>query len=137
MNKDLLNNLILRETEALKNLLKLLEEQHKLLLQNDIFGLEAVVDRIKECNKQVAEVEVERRALVKGDSMKKIVEALNDDNIDRNYREIKKLLSELEVQKNTNDLLIKQGLGFSARMLNILNPNKSVKTYNSYGKLGK
>lgn len=135
MNKDLLNSLILRETEALKNLLRLLEEQHKLLIGNDIFELEAIVDRIKECNKQVAEIEVERRALVKGDSMKKIVEALNDDNIDRNYRDINKLLSELEVQKNTNEMLIKQGLGFSARMLNILNPNKSTKTYNSYGKV--
>jgi flagellar biosynthesis/type III secretory pathway chaperone len=137
MNKGLLNSYILRESEALKKLLQLLEEQHKLLLNNDIFGLEAIVDRIKECNKEVAEIEVERRQFVKGNSMKGLVESLNDNETDINYRNIKKLLSELELQKNTNDMLIKQGLGFSTRMLNLMNPNRNTKTYNSYGKLMK
>jgi flagellar biosynthesis/type III secretory pathway chaperone len=135
MNKDLLNGIILREQEALRKLLLLLEKQHELILKNDIFGLEAIVESIQECNKEIAQIEVERRAIVKSNSMRELVESFNDDAIDNNFRSIKMLLNELEIQKTTNEMLIKQGLGFSTRMLNIINPNKNTKTYNSYGKV--
>jgi flagellar biosynthesis/type III secretory pathway chaperone len=135
MNKDLLNGIILREQEALRKLLLLLEKQHELILKNDIFGLESIVENIQECNKEIAQIEVERRAIVKSNSMRELVESFNDDAIDNNFRSIKMLLNELEIQKTTNEMLIKQGLGFSTRMLNIINPNKNTKTYNSYGKV--
>jgi flagellar biosynthesis/type III secretory pathway chaperone len=135
MNKDLINNLILRESEVLGKLLILLEEQHEMLLKNDIFGLEAIVDRIKQCNREVAEIEVERRKHAKGQSMKELVACFDNIEIDNNYRNIIKLLSELEIQKDINDMLIKQGLGFSTRMMNLMTPNKGAKTYNSYGKM--
>lgn len=135
MNKELLNEIILREQEALKKLLQLLEKQHELILKNDIFGLEAIVEEIQNCNKEVAQIEVERRAIVKGNSMAALVESFNDDDLDKNFRNVKMLLSELELQKDTNELLIRQGLSFSTRILNIINPNKNVKTYNSYGKV--
>lgn len=135
MLRDALNEIIIKEREALKKLLALLEEQHRLILKNDIFGMEAIVEKIQLCNKEIAEQEVERRKLVNGDGMSKIVNSIGDEELDRNFRSIKRLLSEVELQKDTNELLIKQGLGFTTRMLSILNPDRNVKTYNSYGKM--
>lgn len=135
MQAEKLNTIIVRETEALKQLLSVLEEQHELLLQNNIFALESIVSKIQLINKEVAQLEVERRKETEGQFMSVIVSNINDESLDRNYREIKRLLSEIEVQKNSNDMIIKQGLGFSAKMLNILSPNSNTKTYNSYGKM--
>jgi flagellar biosynthesis/type III secretory pathway chaperone len=137
MTRDLLNDLIIRETEALMLLLKALEEQHSLLIKNDIYGLEAVVDKIQSYNKSVAEIEIERRQLTKGGSMQVLVDGYKDEGIDRNYRNIKMLVNELKIQKDTNEMLVRQGLGFSARMLSILSPDRNSKTYNAYGKIGK
>lgn len=137
MTRDLLNNLIKRETEALKLLLAALEEQHDMLIKNNIFGLEAIVDKIQSCNKSVAEIEIERRQLTKGSSMQTIIDEYRDEHMDRNYRNIKMLINELIIQKDTNEMLIKSGLGFSARMLNILSPDRNAKTYNAYGRIGK
>lgn len=130
-----INNIIVRETEALEKLLSLLEEQHDLLARNDVLALEEIVKKISLCNKEVAEAEVERRKLVNGDSMKTIIEEFNNSELDENYRKLIKVLHELEVQKETNDMLIKMGLSYSTRLLNIINPDRTTKTYNSYGKL--
>jgi flagellar biosynthesis/type III secretory pathway chaperone len=130
-----LNCIIVKETEALNKLLAVLEEQHALLLENNIFGLEAIVSKIQLINKEVAELEVERRKETAGQSMNIIILDFKDETLDKNYRAIKRLLSDIEVQKNTNDMLIKQGLGFSTKMLNILSPDRNTKTYNSYGKM--
>lgn len=137
MTRDILNNLIVRETEALNLLLEALEEQHSMIIKNNIFGLEAIVDKIQSCNKSVAEIEIERRQLTKGSSMQILIDEYKDEQIDRNYRNIKMLVNELKIQKDTNEMLIKQGLGFSTRMLSILSPDRNAKTYNSYGKIGK
>jgi flagellar biosynthesis/type III secretory pathway chaperone len=137
MNNNSLNNIIIKEHEALVKLLKLLEEQHNRLIKNDIFGLEEIVGVIQGCNKEIAEAEVERRKLVEGKSMRELINSSKDEVLDNNYRSIQKLLNEVIVQKDTNEMLIKQGLGFSTRMLNILNPDRNTKTYNSYGKMGR
>jgi flagellar biosynthesis/type III secretory pathway chaperone len=137
MNSNSLNNIILKEREALAKLLKLLEEQHSRLIKNDIFGLEEIVGVIQSCNKEIAEAEVERRKLVEGKSMRELINSSKDEVLDNSYRNIQKLLNEVMVQKDTNEMLIKQGLGFSTRMLNILNPDRNTKTYNSYGKMGR
>ena len=137
MNNNSLNNIIIKEREALVKLLKLLEEQHNRLIKNDIFGLEEIVGVIQGCNKEIAEAEVERRKLVEGKSMRELINSSKDEVLDNNYRSIQKLLNEVIVQKDTNEMLIKQGLGFSTRMLNILNPDRNTKTYNSYGKMGR
>ena len=132
-----LNCIMVKEMEALRELLKLLDEQHNMLVKNDVYGLEDIVSRIQLSNKAVAEAEVERRRLAAGQTMSRLVETSSDAELDNNFRKIKMLLSELQLQKDTNELLIRQGLGFSTKMLSILNPDRNSKTYNSYGKLGK
>lgn len=135
MDASSINSVIIRETQALRSLLIIMEEQNKFLMENNFFGLEEIVERLGLCNKGIAEVEVERRNLVNGASMKAVLAELNDDELYENYRSIQKLLHAVKLQQENNDMLIKLGLGFSTKMLNILNPDKKSKTYNSYGKL--
>lgn len=134
----MINNLIeilYEEQNALIELLKLLDKQHKSLIEKDVFALEGIVDEIRMANKVVAESEVARRKLIGNKSMKDLV--LNSDNkeLDILYRNIKKILHSITVQKDTNELLIKQGLSYTNRLLTIINPRREVKTYNSYGRV--
>jgi flagellar biosynthesis/type III secretory pathway chaperone len=69
--------------------------------------------------------------------MKAIVENSNDIDLDSTYRDIKKLIEVVKMQKDTNELLIRQQMGFNAQILNIINPRREIKTYNSYGNLSK
>ncbi|MCB2297202.1 flagellar protein FlgN [Clostridium tagluense] len=135
--KDKLNNVIIQEIEAIGNLLLRLEEQHKCIIVNDIFGLEACVNKIKEVNKNIAHMEVERRKLTESRSMRSIIEEFKDEELEKNYYKINNLLQEVVLQKDTNELLIKQGLSFTNRILNVLNPARETKTYNAYGKVKK
>lgn len=135
MQVERLNDIIVKETETLKKLLLLLEKQHEMLLKDDIFGLEGIVEEMQLVNKEVAEIEVQRRREVPDTSMSSVVQSFKNEELDNNFRYIKKLLSSIRLQKDTNDAMIKQGLGFSTRLLNILNPDRNMKTYNSYGKM--
>ena len=135
--KDKLNNVIIRETAALRSLLLELEEQHKCIITSNIFGMEACVAKIKEANKNIAQMEVERRKLTENKAMGLIIEEAHDIELENNYYKIKQLLQEIVLQKDTNELLIKQGLSFTNRILNVLNPVREIKTYNAHGKVKK
>lgn len=128
-----LTEVIVNEEGALRNLLALLDEQFKLIMSKNVFGMEQMVDRIQSCNKEIAEFEVERRKLVGAGSMRETVKALDDEKLDQEYRKIQKLLEAITLQKDTNELLLKQQIGYTNKMLNIINPRREVKTYNSYG----
>ncbi|MBU3111758.1 flagellar protein FlgN [Clostridium lacusfryxellense] len=130
-----LNKVMVQETEAVRNLLLELEEQHRCIIVNDIFGMEACVNKIKEANKNIAFMEVERRGLTKNKAMGIIIEEAHNLELEKNYNIIKMLLEEVILQKDTNELLIRQGLSFTNKMLNVLNPSRETKTYNAYGKV--
>ena len=130
-----LNKVMIEETEAVRNLLLELEEQHRCIIVNDIFGMEACVKKIKEANKNIAYMEVERRKLTENKSMIAIIEVAKDDELLNNFNKIKQLLQEVVLQKDTNELLLRQGLRFTNRILNVLNPSRETATYNSYGKV--
>lgn len=130
-----LNNIMKDEILSLEKLLGALDKQHEYIVKNEILKLEKVVEEIEECNREIAKWEMERRNLTKGKTMSSIVEELKDMEIDNNYRKMRALLEELNVQKDANEMLIKQGLGFTTRMLQILNPDRSAKTYSPYGKM--
>lgn len=125
-----------KEKEALKILLNLLEQQHEYLTKEDVFALDAIVKKIENANKDVASLEMERRSITGEQSIREIVKNFGNENLDLLYREIQHLLHELKTQKDSNDILIRQGLGFTTQILDFINPSgKTTKTYNSYGKV--
>lgn len=128
---------IKNEGEALKKLLSLLEKQYKHVMKKEVFELEALVDEIKLVNKEVAQAEVERRKLVGKRSMREIVNASNDEELGNSYREINRIILAVKQQKETNELLIRQQMSFNNQILNIINPRREMKTYNSYGNLSR
>ena len=130
-----LTDILVKEENALKKLLDLLDEQFKLIMSKNIFGMEGMVEKLKICNREIAEFEVERRKLISGKSMKEVVRNLNNNDLDNVYRGIQRLLEAIKLQKDTNEALIKQQLGYTNKMLNIINPRREVKTYNSYGNI--
>lgn len=132
-----LMKVIKAEKQSLENLLKLLDEQYKLIVDNNVFGMEAIVEKIKLCNKDVAEQEVERRKLVGSNSMVKLVSQSGDQELKNEYEAVVKLIETLQRQKDTNELLIKQQLSFNMRIMNIINPSRQSNTYNSYGNLNR
>ena len=134
----MINNLIgiiQKETEALKGLLVILEKQYKSIINKETFELDAIVDEIKLANREVAKQEVERRKLLNGKKVQDIINESGNKELDRVYREIKMVLESIKHQNETNDLLIKQQLVFTNRMLNIITPKREKGTYNSYGRL--
>jgi len=135
--KKELNEIIVNEIDAVENLLKALEIQHNCLVKSDAITIENCTAEIEKCNKDIAAWEMKRRELTQGRAMSEIINNIDDNEIHENYRKIKKLLEEVKVQKDTNELLIKQGLSFTNRVINILNPSRTAKTYNSYGKVSR
>lgn len=130
-------NLIKIQTEDLKKLLILLEIQYKMIMNKDIFGMESLVDKINECGKRIAQSEVQRRQLIGNGSINAIINESNNEELDKVYNEIKQILNTVVSQKETNEILLKQGLVFYNKMLGLMNPNKEIKTYNSYGNLAR
>jgi flagellar biosynthesis/type III secretory pathway chaperone len=135
--KEQLSIILENELHAMEGLLKALEKQHNFLINGDAVTLENCVSEIETINRNIAEWEVKRREITNGKPMSEVINEASDEALDRNYRNLKNLLEEVKLQKDTNELLIKQGLGFTNRILNILNPSRSPKTYNSYGKVYK
>lgn len=134
----MINNLIdiLRDqNKALQELLVKLDDQHKLIMNKDIFGLEAIVDDIQLINKKIAELEVKRRKVLGSSNIKEVVESSNNKDLDYEFRAIGKVLHMVKLQKDTNEILIRQGLSFTNKLLEVLNPKKETRVYNSYGQM--
>lgn len=123
------------ELKELNELLILLDKQYKLIINKDIFGMEAVVEEIKLKNRSVAESEVNRRKVLGKESIKDIIITSKNEELENVYRKIQKLLNTIILQKDTNDLLIKQQLSFTNKLLNLINPKRDIPIYNSYGNI--
>lgn len=130
-----LKDVLTLEEEKLRELLSLLDKQHKLILNKDIFAMESVAEEIKIKNKEVAEVEVNRRRFLGNTSIRDYIASSNSNDLDNAYRSIQRLLNEMILQKDTNELLVKQQLSFTNKLLNLMNPKKDAATYNSYGNI--
>jgi len=134
-----LKELMLLQLKVFGVLLNLLEEQHLYIVKNDVFNMEAVVEKIQKCNQQIASLELRRRDITKGllenKTFGKLIEEMKDKELENSFKKIRGLLHEIQLQKDTNELLIKQGLSFTNRMLLILSPDRQAKTYNGYGKI--
>lgn len=132
---DKLKYILTKEKEALQRLLSLLDEQYTCVMKKDVFAMDKIVTNIQLANKEVAQLEVQRRNIVSDKSMKEIVFSSGDEELENIYRAIVKLLEEVVLQKDTNELLIKQQLSLTNQILGYINPNRDTKTYNSYGKM--
>lgn len=130
-----LKTVVINEKIALEGLLIKLENQHEYVVKNDVFNMDSIVKDINHSLREIAKIEMERRNITSGKDMSRIVEELGDEELECEYREVKKLLHSLELQKSTNELLIKQSLSFTNKMLQYINPDRSAKTYGAYGKM--
>lgn len=130
-----LKAILQEEVNTVSNLLNLLEEQHGYLVNQEVFNLDRIIPEMELASKQVATVENKRRKLTGNKTMSTIIEEFKDMELEALHNKILGLLSETQVQKESNDLLIKQSLSYTNSMLNMLKPRKEVNTYNGYGKL--
>lgn len=136
MEKELIE--LMRNQEVkLEELLILLKVQQDMIMKKDTFGLEGLVDKLSDCSKKVAQEEVARRKILGQYSLVDIVSKCNKDELKNVYEKLKKILNEIILQKETNSLLLKQELVFTNKMLNVINPDREIKTYNSFGGLRK
>lgn len=134
---DELKNLIKEQHEHLKKLLLLLDVQCKMIINKDIFGLESIVEKLNDESKLIAQIEVARRKMLGNESIIEFIHQSNDYALQELYNELLNTLRDTIDKKKTNEILIKQQLTFTNRMLNIMNPDRQIKTYNSYGSLSK
>lgn len=130
-----LKNVLIEEEKELRGLLELLDKQYKLTIKKEVYALEAIVEDIMLKNKDLAESEVKRRRILGNQSMKDLVANSQDKELEDMYRRIQRLLNEIKLQKDTNELLIKQQLSFTNKLLSLINPQRNVTTYNSYGNI--
>ncbi len=134
--RDKIFGIMDREHDALENLLNLLEEQHRYIASDSLLEMEECVKKIQSASKNIAEIEMERRSLLGDTSMKTVVDKSGDSQISELYKDIRRQLEALTMQKETNDLILKQKLSFTNQLLNTLKPNsKRANVYNSYGKV--
>ncbi|WP_297417096.1 flagellar protein FlgN [Clostridium sp.] len=134
---DKLIKLIIDQEKDLRSLLELLEIQNEMIVKKDLFGLEGLIDKFNVCSKKIAEKEVERRKLLGESSISEVLKESDNDELKQSYNNIRNTLNKVLFNKETNEILLKQNIIFNTKMLNIMNPSKTMKTYNSYGHLSK
>lgn len=137
MNPEL--KVVIYEQKKLFNeLLKLLDEQYDLILEKDVKHLDKVSKKLETISSEIAKLEIKRRNLVLDNcDMSYLVEKSNDENIKEAFEEIRSTLKMIEIQKESNNTLLKQKLFFTKKMLNMIKPSQGVGTYNYCGQVGK
>ena len=134
--RDKIFEIMNMEHDALENLLNLLEEQHRYIASDSLLEMEECVKKIQSASKVIAEIEMERRSLLGENSMKAVVNEIGDSKLSELYKDIRQQLESLSMQKETNELILKQKLSFTNQLLNAIKPNsKRSNVYNSYGKV--
>lgn len=128
---------IFEQKEVLQELLNLLDKQYDFILSKDVINLDKIASEMDDISKKLATIELRRRNLSEGADLKKLIEDSQDNHIKDAYENIKITLTSIQLQKETNEILIKQNLFFTHKMLSMINIPNSTGTYNSYGKMGK
>jgi len=130
--------IIYEEKNILKNLLTLLDEQYDYIINKDVIKMDKIASKLDETSKELAKIEIQRRNIMGSEaSMKDAVSNCDDENIKSAYEEIVSTIKMVEIQKQSNETLIKQRLFFTKKMINFIKPNKDIGVYNAYGKVGK
>lgn len=124
---------IFEEKSIIQELIGLLDKQYNLILSDEVVSLDKVNEDIDLISKKLATIEIKRRDIIKDNNFKEIIENSNDRHLKDVYEEVKILIKEVELQKDTNSTLIKQRLFFANKMIDVIKPSKNIGTYNSYG----
>ncbi|MDQ0149888.1 flagellar protein FlgN [Eubacterium multiforme] len=124
---------IFEEKRILQELMNLLDKQYNLILSDEVVALDKVNEDIELIGKKLATIEIKRRDIIKDNDFKEIIENSYDEHLKDVYEEVKGLLKDIELQKDTNSTLIKQRLFFANKMIDVIKPSKNIGTYNSYG----
>lgn len=132
--KEELKKVMNDELCSLEKLYNMLLKQQQLLIKKDAFGLDKIAIELNVVIKEIAASEMNRIKLVNDKTMLQVLKDLNDNSINELYNTIRKAIDKIKIQKDSNEILIKQGIIFTTKVLNAINPNRTVKTYNCYGK---
>ncbi|MDS1002908.1 flagellar protein FlgN [Clostridium sporogenes] len=122
------------EIIVLKELLSLLDDQYKFISLKKTFELDKIAADIEEKCKELARKEMARRNLVGESSMKEFIANSEDKELREIYKETTNVLDEIKLQKDSNDMLIRQSISLTTNLLAILNPDRTPKTYGPYGR---
>lgn len=137
MNPEL-KVVIYEQRKLFKELLNLLDEQYDLILGKDATLLDKIARKLENVSRDIAKLEIQRRNIVgSNSSMRSLVEKSDDKNIKEAYEEIRQTIKMIELQKESNQTLLKQRLFFNKKMLNVLKPSQGIGTYNYCGQVGK
>ncbi len=130
--------IIYEQRKMFKELLNLLDEQYDLILGKDPTLLDKISRKLENVSRDIAKLEIQRRNIVGSDfSMGTLIEENDDKNIKEAYEEIKSTIKMIEVQKESNHVILKQKLFFTKKMLNVIKPSQGTGTYNYCGQVGK
>ena len=130
--------IIYEQRKMFKELLNLLDEQYDLILGKDPTLLDKIARKLENISRDIAKLEIQRRNIVGSDfSMGTLIEKNDDKNIKEAYEEIKSTIKMIEVQKESNHVILKQKLFFTKKMLNVIKPSQGTGTYNYCGQVGK
>ncbi|WGX75674.1 flagellar protein FlgN [Paraclostridium bifermentans] len=130
--------IIYEQRKLFKELLNLLDEQYDLILGKDPTLLDKIARKLENVSRDIAKFEIQRRNIVGSDfSMGTLIEENDDKNIKEAYEEIKSTIKMIEVQKESNHVILKQKLFFTKKMLNVIKPSQGTGTYNYCGQVGK
>lgn len=130
--------IIYEQRKMFKELLNLLDEQYDLILGKDPTLLDKIARKLENISRDIAKLEIQRRNIVGSDfSMGTLIEENDDKNIKEAYEEIKSTIKMIEVQKESNHVILKQKLFFTKKMLNVIKPSQGTGTYNYCGQVGK
>lgn len=130
--------IIYEQRKLFKELLNLLDEQYDLILGKDPTLLDKIARKLENISRDIAKLEIQRRNIVGSDfSMGTLIEENEDKNIKEAYEEIKSTIKMIEVQKESNHVILKQKLFFTKKMLNVIKPSQGTGTYNYCGQVVK
>ncbi|OOM79987.1 flagellar protein FlgN [Clostridium sp. BL-8] len=134
---DELIKLMIDQEKDLQTLFELLKVQCDMAVKKDLFGLEGLVDKLIGVSKEIAKEELQRRQLLGEMKLSEVV--ANSDNVElkKAYKKIGITLKTVMSQKETNEMILKQQLLFTNKMLAVINPDRRIKTYTSFGNLSR
>lgn len=128
---------IFEEREILHVLLELLDKQYELVLSKNVMELEKVSNELSDISRKLAAIELKRRDLIKEIDFIDSLEKSQDMSVKSAFESIKSTIKNIQLQKYTNDILIKQQLFFTNKMINVIKSPDNIGTYNALGKIGR